>query len=288
MDDQKQIQHPRSVEKTKLPNLSDLSDRELQDLIQQNFIANESVSIDCGASLYLKWVVSPPDRVHATSPSKLTGPHRPGGSFSFSVQLVAKKDDSFIPCNANEDIVLCVRVFGRSKSKSKEENTSTKNLVLLENNPIGKPLLVNESSPSPVITAVIGKGESIASFSGLSVTCGSNPARSKIAPEAARDWDWDYFLKIEVQDGYGPVVEPIISHHITTDSNRSQTREKRKRPATCNDYSMFPPCKKQATNFPIAPYFGIFQPHPTVQAVPTPFGFSGSYGLPSLPNKLSI
>jgi len=253
------------VPKKKLPPIDELSDQELQETIDQHFVDLIPHKNDQQSDLYLRWLQAPPDRVHATSPSKLSNTNKPGGTFSFSLQLVTCFENSFVPYPAPEDIDLVARIYGRTKSKNKndEEPINSAAYVLLEKNPIGKSLLAAESGNS--VTATLCKGECVVTFSGVYLTCGSNPARSPSAPLAARDWDWDYFMKVEVTDQHkhaGAPIRSLFSRHITTDSNRSQTREKRRRP----NEMVFPPCKRNAPNCPIAPNFGIFQPHPVQSA----------------------
>lgn len=281
--------NPKVSEPRKLPKLSDLSDHELQEIIEENFVdipPHES-PLGLPSGVYLRWSVSPPDRVHATSPSKLGTPHRGprGGTFSFSVQLVTCSENVFVPYTATEDMTLVARIYGKSKYEKKldracdPDRDGSNSFVFLEKNPIGNPLLMFDSSAEPVVSVVIAKGESIASFNNVVLTCGSNPARSASAPAAAKVWDWDYFLKIDVVRPSGSVIRSLFSEHITTDSNRSQTREKRKRPAEFP--TLFPSCKRPA-NYPIAPNFGIFQPRSIKGVQP----FAGSFGLafPAFPS----
>lgn len=270
---------PSSIQQKKLPLLANLSDHELQEVIEQHFVDVSPKKSDQMPDLYLRWLEAPPDRVHATSPSKLGSQPKPGGSFSFSVQLVTCTENVFMPYSATEDLVLTANVYGKSKSDKKTELDSS-SLVLLENNPIGKPLMISESGLSCVVTAVLSKGESVATFKSVSLTCGSNPARSVNAPKAARIWDWDYYLRVNAQKS-GVIVRPLFSKHITTDSNRSQTREKRKRP---DDSDVLPPSKRSA-HFPIAPNFGIFQPYP-VQCSQTYATFSAFPPMQSTKLKL--
>jgi len=266
----------------KLPALDNFSDQELQETIDQHFLNVVPHKTDRCCDLYLRWVQPPPDRVHATSPSKLSSSNKPGGTFTVSVQLVACLDNSFVPYPAPEDIDFIARIYGKRKSKTnkptQEETNNSPCYVPLDNNPIGKPLLA--ASVKSAVTATLSKGESMITFTGVYLTCGSNPARSPTAPIAARDWDWDYFMKVEVngENDNSATIRSLLSRHITTDSNRSQTREKRRR----SDDFEIPPCKRNAPNCPIAPNFGIFQPHPVQSIRPYPFNsnalFSGFMG----------
>jgi len=243
--------------------LRDLTPKELQMHVDKNFKEIPTSSIKESVPPILRWITPPPERVHATSPSKLTEVHKPGGAFSFTVQLVSLcEDGTFAPYIANEDITLSVCVCGKNKHKGEKngsknsspehfENVNFSDLVVLHKNPIGKPLIVLDTNPNATVETIIRKGDSVTIFSGISLTCGSNAARSRTAPEAAKDWDWDYFLRVNVENlnTFGP----LVSEHITTDSNRSQTREKKKRERP-TDLS-FPPAKKHASNFPITPYY---------------------------------
>jgi hypothetical protein len=203
--------------------------------------------------LFLRWYNTPPDRVHATSPSKLVGSSRPGTPFSFAAQLVAKcTDGKFIPFPASYDIVLVASVYGRRKlktgaTKNSDKKITLENLVKLHLNPIGKPLMVSESSENGVgARAILKQGETWVTFDDISLTCGSNAARSQNATPAARVWDWDYHIVVEALNPQIPITA-VISKHITTDSNRSQTREKRKRESDASPtFAPFPPQKKRA------------------------------------------
>jgi len=226
----------------------------MENSINRNYISTPSAiqqSLADSNSLYLRWSVSPPDRVHATSPSKLNQGSRCGTPFSFSVELVTKcSNGTFIPFSPSEDIQLVAHVYGKRKPKTgaKTVTNAKSKFVLLEENPIGKPLMVHESSSTPGVRSTIRKGETMATFDGVSLTCGSNAARSQNAPPAARVWDWDYHIRVDVVESE-KIIEPLYSKHITTDSNRSQTREKRKREDSSVALSS-PPLKKKL--FPLS------------------------------------
>jgi len=202
--------------------------------VDNNFIAEptyEQAAKRNPNALYFRWSVIPPERVHATSPSKLVESPRYGTPFTFAVQLVSQcTNGKFIPYKAQTDIPIIAHIYGKRKPKTGVKNTDKPStLVKLELNPVGKPLMVSESAITvPGVSTMIKNGESCATFDGVSLTCGSNAARSQNAPAAARDWDWDYYIKVETVSDQFSIV-PVVSKHITTDSNRSQTREKKKR-----------------------------------------------------------
>ena len=178
--------------------------------------------------------MAPPERVHATSPAKLVSNPRPGAPFKCSVQLCVHNPsiNKYLPYEAETPIKLYASIFGKRKPKTGAGRTHyndyymrRSDYVKLINNPVGKPLLV--CGDSGIIETIIKKGESKASFDSLSLTCGSNAARSRKALPAARGWDWDYHLMIST-DYEGICMHSLMSKQLTTDSNRSQTREKRK------------------------------------------------------------
>ena len=249
-------------------SISDLNDEELLSLIDENFIAHPSELqlADADTSmLYLRWVKAPPARVNATSPSQLVQSSKAGTTFSFSVQLVAKiADGKFIAMPATEDINLVATMYGikKSKTSSKQYRADPKaEMVLLQNNPIGKPLLVSDGSKP--VEATIKKNESSTNFDNISLSCGSNAARSPNAPPAARVWDWDYYMKVSSKNSEIN-VRPLVSNTIATDSNRSQTREKRKR-ESANMNSNIPDPKKQKLG--CSPFVQSYQ-QPTMQSFP--------------------
>ena len=202
--------------------------------VDNNYIADptqEQVAKCNPNALYFRWSVIPPERVHATSPSKLVESPRYGTPFMFAVQLVSQcTNGKFIPYKAQSDIPIIAHIYGKRKPKTGVKSTDKPSaLVKLELNPVGKPLMVSESAITiPGVRTVIKHGESCATFDGVSLTCGSNAARSQTAPAAARVWDWDYYIKVEPASDHFSIA-PVVSKHITTDSNRSQTREKKKR-----------------------------------------------------------
>merc|ERR1712110_246295 len=72
-----------------LPDLKQLSAQELHDLIEDRYAETSPSLFEPHRGLFLRWKVAPPDRVHATSPSKLGEGRRTGGSFHFTLELVA-------------------------------------------------------------------------------------------------------------------------------------------------------------------------------------------------------
>lgn len=185
-------------------------------------------------NLYLRWSLPPPDRVHATSPSRLVTHPRPGTPFECSVQLCAHCPTigKYIPYPVESDITLSACIYGKRKPKTgagkshyNDYYMRRSDYVKLSHNPAGNPLMLRGNSS--VIDVTIPKGKSTANFVNLSLTCGSNAARSRKALPAARGWDWDYHLLIRSETEKF-CIHSLMSKHLTTDSNRSQTREKRK------------------------------------------------------------
>lgn len=235
------------------------------DLIGNNYVASpsqEQIAL-CSNSLYLKWLAIPPERVNAISPSKLNcGPRYYGTPFCFSVELVNKcSNGKFIPFKAPKDIQLVANIYGKRKPKTGAKiNEKSSTLVKLELNPVGKPLMVSETELStPGVAATIKQGESTAIFERACLTCGSNAARSQSAPAAARIWDWDYYIKVEPVSVLNNSIVSVVSKHITTDSNRSQTREKKKRDPLPGLVSP-PPAKKRAIPYLPTQNGGIHHP----------------------------
>jgi len=202
----------------------------LQEQFQPNPTPEQLNSVD-KQNLYLRWVEEPPERVHATSPTRLVGSKnpRPGAPFCYSVQLVAYSQQFgvYVPYPAPEKMVISAHMYGKRKTKTgKPDTTGYNDFVKLITNPVGKPLMVRNDSG--IIDTILEKGQTIAVFDQVSLTCGSNAARAKSAPSEAKGWDWDYHILIKsVHDSLS--IYSLMSKHITTDSNRSQTREKRKR-----------------------------------------------------------
>jgi len=261
------------------PDLSLLSPQELHDTIARRYVEVSPSPLEPHRGLFLRWREAPPDRVHATSPSKLGEGRRPGGTFHFSVELVAvRENQTFGPFVATEDLVLQARIYGKKKAKSTHSPRSEDEVICvdemkhLELNPIGKPLLVMESDPTNSSVRVhLKKGESVANFSGVSLTCGSNAARSQNAPASARVWDWEYYLDISFTESESEIsTKSVIPKHITTDSNRSQTREKRKRPVELQQDT---PSAKRPSQFPVIAPYGSYQP----LAAHTPTSFTPFY-----------
>lgn len=219
-----------------LPMMMQTSGR-LYEILEQNFISDptpDQLKAADTRNLYLRWSYSPPERVHATSPSKLLSNPRAGAPFWCSVQLCAHCPSlsKYVAFPAPENITFSASIYGKRKLKTGAARTQCADqfsrrseYVKLQNNPAGKPLLVRGESAT--IETTLKKGESVAVFDSLSLTCGSNAARSPKALPAARNWDWDYHLLIK-SNTESPCVHSLISKHLTTDSNRSQTREKRK------------------------------------------------------------
>lgn len=199
-------------------------------------------------SLYLRWVTCPPERVHATSPSRLLPNAREGAPFGFSLQLVAHcpATGKYVPFIADRDIPFTASIYGKRKPKTGavkgniNMTTGRTEYVKLHLNPVGRALLMQDGAD--VVQAVVKKGDSMLNFSELSLTCGSNAARSKKAIPAARVWDWDYHLLIKPLN-QDICIHSLMSKHLTTDSNRSQTRKKRKR----NDSDVAILCELPAT-----------------------------------------
>lgn len=247
---------------------SDLNDEELMSLIDANLISNPSelqLAEADSSMLYLRWIKAPPPRVNATSPAQLAQSQKIGTTFSFSVQLVARiADGKFIVMPATEDINIVATMYGIKKSKTttKQYRADPKaEMVLLQNNPIGKPLLVLDGSKP--VEGTIKKNESSINFDNLSLSCGSNAARSPNAPPAARVWDWDYYMQVSSKNSEIK-LRPLLSNTIATDSNRSQTREKRKR-ESANMNNSIPDPKKQKLG--CSPFVQNFQ-QPPMQSFP--------------------
>lgn len=213
------------------------TDGRIYEIIEQQFEPNPTYEQTMAAdtkNLYLRWFVPPPDRVHATSPSRLMTHPRPGTRFDCGVQLCAHCPTlgKYIPYTAEKNITLSACIYGKRKPKTGANKSNyndyymrRSDYVKLTTNPTGAPLLL--SSDSAIVDITIKKGESKANFNNLSLTCGSNAARSRKALPAARGWDWDYHLLIRCTSE-DVCVHSLMSKHLTTDSNRSQTREKRK------------------------------------------------------------
>jgi len=209
----------------------------LYEILEQNFINNptpDQLKTADTRNLYLRWSYSPPERVHATSPSRLLTNPRAGAPFWCSVQLCAHCPSlsKYVAFPAPDNITLSASIYGKRKVKTgaaktqcSEQFSRRNECIKLQNNPAGKPLLVRGESGT--VEIILKKGESVAVFDSLSLTCGSNAARSPKALPAARNWDWDYHLLIK-SNTESLCVHSLISKHLTTDSNRSQTREKRK------------------------------------------------------------
>merc|ERR1712063_42492 len=219
-----------------LPMMMQTSGR-LYEILEQNFISEptaEQLKAADTRNLYLRWSYAPPERVHATSPSKLLSNPRAGAPFWCSVQLCAHCPSlsKYVALPAPEDITLSACIYGKRKLKTgaaktqcTDQSSRRSEYVKLPNNPAGKPLLVRGESST--IETTLKQGESVAVFDSLSLTCGSNAARSPKALPAARNWDWDYHLLVK-SNTEALCVHSLISKHLTTDSNRSQTCEKRK------------------------------------------------------------
>jgi hypothetical protein len=116
-----------------------------------------------------------------------------------------------------------------------KRSTGERTFVPLTTNPEGSPLLVSGStdtlsSTEGYVDIMVQEGSTMATFDLLSLTCGSNAARSSKASAAARAWDWEYHMLISqvLQNEEHVSLQSVMSRHITTDSNRSLTREKRK------------------------------------------------------------
>jgi len=213
------------------------TDSRIYEIIEQQFEPQPTYEQTMAAdtkNLYLRWSASPPDRVHATSPSRLMTNPRPGTPFDCSVQLCVHCPTlgKYIPYVAEKNITLSACIYGKRKPKTGAGKSNyndyymrRSDYVKLTTNPAGSPLLL--FSDSAIVEVTVKKGESIADFSNLSLTCGSNAARSRKALPAARGWDWDYHLLIQT-NSENVCVHSLMSKHLTTDSNRSQTREKRK------------------------------------------------------------
>jgi len=226
-------------------------------------------------NLYLRWSYAPPERVHATSPSKLLSNPRAGAPFWCSVQLCAHCPSlsKYVAIPASENITLSACIYGKRKLKTGAAKTQCPDqfsrrteYVKLQNNPAGKPLLVRGESGT--IETVLKEGESVAVFDSLSLTCGSNAARSPKALPAARNWDWDYHLLIK-SNMESMCIHSLISKHLTTDSNRSQTREKRKLSELEEEGTPNPiPLKKQRVSSPVI--------SPKVESPETPIDESAS------------
>ena len=181
-----------------------------------------------------------PDRINATSPSRLATRARPGANFTVAVQLVAKCPTSgaSVAAVAQEDVRLRAQIWGKRRLPKKlrqKKNAGERAFVPLTTNPEGAPLLVSGASdatcsPEGFVDIMVKKGASIGTFDMLSLTCGSNAARSSKASAAARAWDWEYHMLVSqvLQNEGHDCLQPLMSRHITTDSNRSLTREKRK------------------------------------------------------------
>lgn len=275
-----------AIPKKNITEINNLSDQELQACIDSNYKDTPMVLNDEIPNLFFRWLKSPPKRVNAVSPSKLQESSKPGSVFSLSLEVIAFSDGCFVPCTFVDDMIFVVQPCGRKRQKEKGKILPVKSgdLVVLDKNPIGKPLLIEESKEnSTTILSVLKKGESIFSFDNLTLTCGSNAARSKNAPDSARKWDWDYYLKVEpLLSSSTTEIRPIISDLVTTDSNRSQTREKRKRPFE----DVLPPAKRQALHYNIS-CGDYFQNAPNIQPIATfsPFQFNS---FPALPEKVNF
>lgn len=218
-----------------------------------SIVYDKSIDADT-RNIYLKWVSSPPERVHATSPARLLTHPRPGAPFTCSVQVCVHCPSlgKYIPFPVEEDLTLSACIYGKRKPKTGAGKNHyvdyymrRSDYVKLVSNPTGKPLLL--SGESDVIEIKIKKGESEGTFETLSLTCGSNAARSRNALPAARSWDWDYHLLIRSNsmDTSKFCIHSLMSKHLTTDSNRSQTREKRKLSECEEAQKSLPPAKKR-------------------------------------------
>lgn len=205
-------------------------------------------------NLYLRWSAAPPERVHATSPSRLLTHPRPGAPFTCSVQVCVHCPSlgKYIPYPVEEDLTLSACIYGKRKPKTGAGKNHyidyymrRSDYVKLVSNPTGKPLLL--SNDSEMVEVKIKKGDSVGVFESLSLTCGSNAARSRKALPAARGWDWDYHLLIRSNsmDTTKFCIHSLMSKHLTTDSNRSQTREKRKLSELGDTQKSCPPAKKR-------------------------------------------
>ena len=231
-------------------------------------------------NIYTRWISAPPDRIHATSPSRLSHNDKPGAPFGFSIQLVVycPQLNKYVPYVAKQDIVFTASIYGKRKPKTGLANPLGKcnEYVKLLLNPIGKSLLLHNGYE--VSQATLKKGQHTLHFRGLALTCGSNAARSKKALAAARVWDWDYHLLVKCVTLNVP-VHSLMSKHLTTDSNRSLTREKRKRgdeaesePICLDDTLDEPSAKKMRTGeVDLDAQIGIATEFSSTEAVHTPF-----------------
>lgn len=279
-----------------LPDLSQLGATELHELMEERYVESSVSLFEPHRGLFLRWKAAPPDRVHATSPSKLGEGRRAGGTFHFTLELVAVRENhTFGPFPATEDQFFQARVYGKKKCKStssprtEDEVISVEEMKHLELNPIGKPLLIVDSDPSNVqVIGHLKKGSSVVTFAGVSLTCGSNAARSQNAPASARVWDWEYYLSVSTEKADLINTKAVIPKHITTDSNRSQTREKRKRPDLHHDV---PPAKR-APQFPVIAPYGPFPSPAQASSFAGRASFAPFYpalaSFPNCPTKLAM
>jgi len=196
-----------------------------------------------------------PDRINATSPSRLATRARPGANFTVAVLLLGRcpRTGGWVRAAAPRDMRLRAQIWAKRRLPKKarqQRAAAAREFVPLSANPEGAPLLVCGSQAALAcegghVDVRLRAGTAEASFEQLSLTCGSNAARSSKASAAARAWDWEYHMLVsEVRQEGAAAVPALMSRHITTDSNRSLTREKR-RPDESSESSPVPPPSKR-------------------------------------------
>lgn len=206
--------------------------------LRGNLSMGPSITL-CPTALFFLPEHDVPDRINATSPSRLATRARPGANFTVAVQLVAKSPATggYVAAVAPYDMRIRAQIWGKRRLPKKLRHKKAygeRAFVPLTTNPEGNPLLVSGASNAMAcsdgyVDVVVKQGTDVATFNLLSLTCGSNAARSSSASAAARAWDWEYHLLVSQVLANGEQgLRPVMSRHITTDSNRSLTREKRK------------------------------------------------------------